>query len=42
MRAWNNHGVIFRLGIGNPDYWRADPDLVRRFQSINGLIGPRC
>jgi hypothetical protein len=41
--AWSKQGVIFRLGIRDPDSWRADPELFARFQSVYDarLVGDR-
>jgi hypothetical protein len=41
--AWSKGGVIFRLGIRDPNYWGADPGLFARYQSLYDarLIGDR-
>jgi hypothetical protein len=32
--AWSKNGVIFRLGIRDPESWRADPELFSRYESL--------
>jgi hypothetical protein len=41
--AWSKEGIIFRLGIRDPEYWGADPELFSRYQSAYDarLIGDR-
>lgn len=41
--AWSKDGVIFRLGIRDPESWRADPELFSRYESLYDarLIGDR-
>jgi hypothetical protein len=43
VAAWSKQGVIFRLGIRDPESWRADPELFARHESIYDarLIGDR-
>lgn len=40
--AWTRDGLTFRLGIRDPDSWRADDALVERYETIYDarLIGP--
>lgn len=33
-QAWSKDGVVFRLGIRDPAYWDADPELFSRYLSI--------
>jgi hypothetical protein len=41
--AWSKQAVIFRLGIRDPDSWRADPELFAQYESVYdaALIGDR-
>lgn len=33
-RAWSKDGVVFRLGLRDPESWRADPELFSRYRSV--------